>query len=130
MYLSIVRWGADNYVDKYQECATQEEANAHVASVAETFPNAFSSVRPAGGPKDWLVDPAAKTVSYVLRGPTEEEIAALNLNKLMRSDSKMPRVSEDIWDALVLKGVLLATDLPQAAQDSLTERKALRKALE
>lgn len=74
MYLSIVRWDADNYVDKYQECATQEEADAHVAFVAETFPNAFSADRPAGGPKDWLVDPAAETVSHTPKpvpDPTE-----------------------------------------------------------
>lgn len=48
---------------------------------------------------------------------------------LAASDAEMARVVEDIWDALVAKGLLAETDLPQAARDKTAQRKALRARL-
>jgi len=41
-------------------------------------------------------------------------------------DGAFVRVLEDLIDALIDKGVLRLTDLPQAAQEKLNERKGLR----
>lgn len=48
---------------------------------------------------------------------------------LAASDAEMARVVEDIWTALIAKGVLAETDLPQAARDKTAQRKALRARL-
>ncbi|MFQ5954018.1 MAG: hypothetical protein ACE5JZ_03030 [Kiloniellales bacterium] len=57
---------------------------------------------------------------------TAEEKAARRLAKLAATDAHMPRISEDLIDLLVTKGVIALTELPQADQDKLAERKALR----
>jgi hypothetical protein len=50
-------------------------------------------------------------------------------DKLARSDDDMPRIAEDLLEALIGKGVIALTDLPQPAQDKLAERKAFRLSL-
>ncbi len=64
-YIAIVAWTADNRLAKFQDYDTANEADAHVARVLDRFPGAFAVAYPGGGPDDWVVDPAAKTVSVV-----------------------------------------------------------------
>lgn len=60
--------------------------------------------------------------------PEELNIEALSLakNELNASDKDMARVSEDLVEVLITKGVIEITDLPQTAQDKITKRKNLR----
>jgi hypothetical protein len=46
--------------------------------------------------------------------------------ELAATDSGMARMAEDIVDALVTKGIIALTDLPQSAQDRINSRAALR----
>lgn len=48
------------------------------------------------------------------------------LVQLSALDSDMPRVSEDLIELLVSKGVISESELPQTAQDKLTNRRTLR----
>ena len=45
---------------------------------------------------------------------------------LARSDLNMPRIIEDIYDALISKGVIKKSDLPKSATDTIDARKAGR----
>jgi hypothetical protein len=47
-------------------------------------------------------------------------------NALSQTDSDLARVLEDLIDALITRGVIQFTDLPQAAQDKLLERRETR----
>jgi len=49
--------------------------------------------------------------------------------RLYESDLDMGRVSEDLVDTLIEKGVILFTDLPDPAQRKLNARRLLRKRL-
>ena len=62
-YIAVVDWTVDNRIAKYQEYATESDALVHVARAISRFPNAFSVLRPNSGPRDWLIDPIAKTLS-------------------------------------------------------------------
>lgn len=45
---------------------------------------------------------------------------------LARSDLNMPRIIEDIYDALISKGVIKKSDLPKSATDTIDARKTGR----
>jgi len=49
------------------------------------------------------------------------------LEKLAESDQALIRVVEDVVDTLIRKDLLHFTDLPEAAQAKLLERRVLRK---
>ena len=66
IFLAIVAWDGANRVAKYQDYPTEAEAVAHVARVATNFPDAFVAPHPGAGPRDWLVDPVAKTLSVLV----------------------------------------------------------------
>ena len=50
-------------------------------------------------------------------------------NDLARSDSDMSRVLEDLIDLLIDKEVMCFTDLPDAAQRKLMQRRRMRQSL-
>jgi 5S rRNA maturation endonuclease (ribonuclease M5) len=50
-------------------------------------------------------------------------------NQLSSSDTETIRVIEDIVDVLIQKKVILLTDLPEAAQQKLSERQRMRSEL-
>lgn len=52
--------------------------------------------------------------------------AAVALDKLAESDQALIRVVEDLVDTLIAKDLLRFTDLPEAAQAKLLERRSLR----
>lgn len=58
-------------------------------------------------------------------------IAALQpQTELKRTDQALIRVVEDIVDTLIDKNVILFSDLPEAAQQKLIERRSLRRSRE
>lgn len=60
---------------------------------------------------------------------TPEEAAQQRMNDMRATDEKMSRIAEDLLDALIAKGVITMSDLPQVAQDIIADRKAKRAAL-
>lgn len=58
---------------------------------------------------------------------SEGEISADALARLAESDQALVRVVEDLIDTLISKGLLHFTDLPDAAQAKLLERRVLRR---
>lgn len=62
------------------------------------------------------------TDTYTPPPPTPAE-------QLAATDASTIRLIEDLTDVLIGKGIIAATDLPQAAQDKLNNRKALRAKL-
>lgn len=50
-------------------------------------------------------------------------------NPLSRTDTEMARVLEDLIDVLITRGVIQFTDLPEAAQAKLLERRQTRAQL-
>lgn len=50
-------------------------------------------------------------------------------SNLEQSDMRLVRVLEDLIDLLITRNVIHFTDLPQAAQEKLLERRSLRQSL-
>lgn len=106
IHIVVVAWTAENRLAKYQDYLTETEALAHVARVADDFPDAFTALHPGGGPGDWLIDPVAKMLALdplpppliVVPPPTETAI---------------------LRDALMTKTVITQADL-DAAKTKLT----------
>jgi hypothetical protein len=57
----------------------------------------------------------------------KEEDTSVALGKLAESDQALIRVVEDVVDTLIRKDLLHFTDLPEAAQAKLLERRVLRR---
>jgi hypothetical protein len=73
------------------------------------------------GAGEWI-DPAAPELRTFLA-----EVAP-DSDDLSRSDQTLIRVVEDIVNTLIEKNVIRFTDLPEAAQHKLLERRSLRRA--
>jgi hypothetical protein len=50
-------------------------------------------------------------------------------SSLQQSDMRLVRVLEDLVDLLIARDVIRFTDLPQAAQEKLLERRSMRQSL-
>lgn len=59
---------------------------------------------------------------------TEQEMRQAK-ERLKLSDLEMVRVFEDMVEIMIHKGLILITDLPEAAQEKLMERQQLREKL-
>lgn len=59
----------------------------------------------------------------------KEEDTSVALGKLAESDQALIRVVEDLIDTLIGKNLLHFTDLPEAAQAKLLERRSLRRSV-
>lgn len=59
----------------------------------------------------------------------EETGADISRERLAESDQALIRVVEDLIDTLVAKDLLHFTDLPEAAQAKLLERRTLRRSV-
>lgn len=59
----------------------------------------------------------------------EERGADVSRERLAESDQALIRVVEDLIDTLVAKDLLHFTDLPEAAQAKLLERRSLRRSV-
>lgn len=63
MYIAVVNWNNDNRIIKRDFYEVEQDADDFVANLT-SFPDAFVSETLAGGLRDWLVDPVAKTLSF------------------------------------------------------------------
>ena len=72
-FLAIMDWTVGNRVKKYQPCANQAAAEAHVQTHRARFPNAFAVADPGGVLDNLLVDPAARTISVSVPPLTKEQ---------------------------------------------------------
>ena len=61
--------------------------------------------------------------------PSDPSPTDASKSALSQSDSEMARVLEDLVDVLITRGVIQFTDLPEAAQAKLLERRQNRVAL-
>lgn len=68
------------------------------------------------------IDDTSPELSAFLRGVDSEGLAALRA-----SDLEVVRVLEDLIAVLIEKGVIQFTELPEAAQKKLLQRKRLRR---
>lgn len=57
------------------------------------------------------------------------QLKAAALSALAATDAKMPRGTEDLFNALLAKGLLVLSDLQQPTQDILAQKPALRAKL-
>lgn len=59
--------------------------------------------------------------------PEVAQFLGKGANPLMESDANMARVTEDLIDVLVARGVVMFTDLPPIAQRKLLDRRNIRE---
>jgi hypothetical protein len=93
--------------------AKRDAAGRIVALTAEPEPGAEEAV---GSDNPEVID--------FLRG---KDASDARRDRLAAVDGQMARVTEDLIDVLVARGVLMFTDLPPAAQRKLIERQRLRQ---
>jgi hypothetical protein len=62
-------------------------------------------------------------------GHNQKEVAVEALDRLADSDQSLIRVVEDLIDTLIRKDLIHFTDLPDAAQAKLLERRSLRRSV-
>lgn len=105
-YLAIVAWNGNNRLTKYQDYKTQAEAEAHTLRVSTRFPSAFVALHPGGGSSDWLIDPLTSTLSVVPIPPPAPPVAPLS--------------AEELYDILVIKGVVGVGDRPRQKPEGLS----------
>jgi len=55
-WIAVVKQDDEGRITKFLDFATEAEAVAHVAKVADTFPDAFASEAPEGGIRDFKAD--------------------------------------------------------------------------
>lgn len=82
---------------------------------------------PQPGAEEWL-EPDSPEFYEVLRD-LHGEGSSETLEKLARSDQALVRVVEDLIDSLIRRDLLHFTDLPDAAQEKLLERRKLRRSV-
>jgi hypothetical protein len=77
--------------------------------------------------QEWLEPDSAELHNFVrtLMGAGSSEV----LFKLIESDQSMIRVVEDLVDTLITQNLIHFTDLPDAAQAKLLERRTLRRSV-
>lgn len=68
----------------------------------------------------WLEDDAPELLDYVNSLRSQQQLS------LEQSDQSMARVMEDVINLLIERGVIRFTDLPDAAQAKLLNRRQLR----
>lgn len=78
-------------------------------------------VRPSGGATEEVSADDPDVMAYLTsKGPT-------SYFDLLRADLEFIRVIEDLIAALLSRGVILLTDLPEQAQEKLLRRGSLRR---
>ena len=80
---------------------------------------------------NWLAEQNLTVDAWLAANPYVPPVVDPKATAINELSARMPantRVSDDLLEALVAKGVLALTDLPQAAQDKYAQRQALRAA--
>lgn len=85
----------------------------------------FGEARP--GAEEWLEAESPEFLAFLqqLQGEGSSE----TLSRLAHSDQALIRVVEDLVDTLISRDLLHFTDLPDAAQAKLLERRSLRRSV-
>ena len=75
-----------------------------------------------------LADPEPGANELIDAGhPEVAHFLGKGTNPLVESDANMARVTEDLIDVLVARGIVMFTDLPPIAQRKLLERRKIRE---
>jgi hypothetical protein len=82
----------------------------------------FGEPRP--GAEEWLESDSPEFFDFLRK--IQGEGSSETLEKLAHSDQALIRVVEDLIDTLISRDLLHFTDLPDAAQAKLLERRSLR----
>jgi len=70
MYVVVTKWTGGNRFDKgFDTLVTEQDAIDKLNKVIGIYPDAFYDIKPQGGPRDWLIDPVLKTLSYSVDHP-------------------------------------------------------------
>ncbi len=85
---------------------------------------------PREGANEELQPDDPEVMAFLSSGLAEAELEMRQAKeRLAVSDLELVRVFEDLIEILIDKGVILITDLPEAAQEKLMERHRLREKL-
>jgi hypothetical protein len=86
--------------------------------------------RPREGANEELQQDDPEVMAFLSVGFAENELEMRQArNRLAVSDLELVRVFEDVVEIMIDKGLILITDLPEAAQEKLMERQQLREKL-
>ena len=86
--------------------------------------------RPREGANEELQPDDPEVMAFLSSGLSEVEMEMRQAKeRLAVSDLELVRVFEDLIEILIDKGLILITDLPDAAQEKLMERQRLREKL-
>ena len=130
IYLLIGGVNKNKNPDPVNEAFTEEEKELKLQQMKSVYPEAFAiEVEDLYDLKYVTVDFKNKTAIYDAAAKTAADTANEALQDLQKTDVQMSRIAEDILDALISKGTLALTDLPQAAQDTIDKRKNERSKL-
>ena len=96
-YLVVVDTTPDNKIAKMQNYDSRAEADAHVARVLPSYPNAFVVDNPSPYVMDYTtVDVAAKTITYDSASYSTDKAMNDWKTSIQGTDSGMPRHMEDL----------------------------------
>ena len=85
---------------------------------------------PREGADEELQPDDPEVMAFLSSGVAETEMEMRQArDRLKISDLELVRVFEDVIEIMIDKGLILITDLPEAAQEKLMERHRLRKKL-
>ncbi len=85
---------------------------------------------PREGADEELQPDDPEVMAFLSAGVAETEMEMRQARERLKiSDLEMVRVFEDVIEILIDKGLILITDLPEAAQEKLMERHRLREKL-
>ena len=112
-WVAVVAYDGDNRVTKYQPFDSQSAADAHVAAFLSKYPDIFATTNPGGNVADWLVDPAAHTVSISARPLTNFFLAYEKFQNRFTAD-ELDALGEFIYETDTDTGRLKRVRLMQA----------------
>ncbi len=85
---------------------------------------------PREGADEELQPDDPEVMAFLSLGVAETELEMRQARERLKiSDLEMVRVFEDVIEIMIDKGLILITDLPEAAQEKLMERHRLREKL-
>ena len=96
----------------------KRDSNGNISAVSATQEPGFDEVAEAESPE-------LQAFLKSINGRSSE--SSDEVERLRASDAELARVLEDIINLLTDKGVIQFTELPEAAQQKLLQRKSLRR---
>ncbi len=86
--------------------------------------------RPREGAEEEVQADDPEVMAFLSSGLSETELEMRRARERLKlSDLELVRVFEDVIEIMIEKGLILITDLPDAAQEKLMERQRLREKL-